>query len=72
MSLGLVLLIVGLLVVFGSFVFAAVNMARMVTGRGNASLSGGFTRHIGAIIGMATGGLVAIIGIVILIVQHLE
>lgn len=68
----LTLIIVGALVSVGSFIFAALNMAKqaknflggdaddMVSGFG-----GMFTRHIGAMIGMLVGGVILAIGLVL-------
>ena len=63
MSLALTLIIAGLLLGFGAFVFAAINMFRSVTREG--SFSGFFKGHIGAMIAMAFGGLLFLIGIII-------
>lgn len=55
----------GLAIAFLAFVFAAVNM----TTRNDEAL---FGRHIGAMIGMAGGGLLSLIGIVVFILELLK
>jgi len=65
---GLYLAIGGLMIGIGAFVFALINMARGVpnlnleNGRGFKGL---FLGHIGAMVAMAFGGLLFIIGIII-------
>lgn len=65
MSLALVLIIVGLLIIFGAFVFAAINMLRVVTSRTSSGLGGMFVGHIGAMVGMAFGGLLFVTGLIL-------
>lgn len=66
MSVGLNLIIVGLVLGFGAFVFAAISMLRGVTNRGPFSgFDSLFKRHIGAMIVMFFGGLLFVAGFVI-------
>lgn len=62
MTIPVVLIILGLLIGFGAFVFAAINMMRGGTGGDFDSMWRG---HIGATIVMALGGLIFIIGLVL-------
>lgn len=73
------LMIVGGLIAVGSFIFAAVNMGRQVknTFSGDADkvfsgFGGMFSRHIGAMIGMALGGATFVVGLIMLVVQNLN
>jgi hypothetical protein len=66
--MGLYLIVGGVLIAFGSFVFAALNMAGMMKG----DFDSGFQRHIYSMIGLATGGLVAIIGIIVFVADLLS
>lgn len=76
MAIGLI--VVGLVIAVGSFVFAAVNMGKQVRDvfAGDADpfsgFGGMFTRHIGAMIGMVFGGLIAVVGAIIGIVQLVQ
>lgn len=74
------LIIFGVVVVGGSFAFAAVNMGKAASsmfGENNSSdlfsgFGGMFKRHIGAMVGMMLGGLISTIGVVIGIVQIVQ
>lgn len=70
MSTGLIVLVMGLFVIFGSFVFGVINVTRMITGKSESSLTGVFSRHAGAIIGIASGSLMVVIGAIIMIVRY--
>lgn len=76
MAIGLIIL--GLVIAAGSFIFAAVNMGKQVrdvfAGDSDpfSGFAGMFTRHIGAMIGMVVGGLIAAIGVVLGIVQLVQ
>ena len=64
----LVLVIVGLVVSFGAFMFAGRNMIRGVTGAGSDPEEGFFGMirgHIGAMVVMALGGLLSSIGVIL-------
>ena len=72
----LYLIATGLLVAFASFAFAAFNMAahvkHMVGDGPNPEVFGGmFTRHLGAIVGVAFGGLLFVVGVILLILDVL-
>lgn len=80
LNLAIGLIIAGLLVGFGAFAFAGLNMGRHVSrtfsGKQNFdqsfnSFGGMFGRHIGALIGMGAGGLMSVIGIILLILTLL-
>ncbi len=62
MTFPVLLIIIGLLIVFGVFVFAAINMMRGGTGGDFDSMWRG---HIGAMIAMAFGGLLFVIGLIL-------
>jgi len=59
--IGITLLAVGLLAAFGSFLYALFNMKQAVV---SDEMAPGqvFSRHIGAMGGMATGGAIGLIG----------
>ena len=59
--IALVLSVVGVTIMFGSFVFAAVNMGRSFSTFDN-SFDASFQNHIKAIVGLALGGLCAALG----------
>ncbi len=66
MSLALLLIITGLIIGFGAFVFAAISMLHGVTGKDPFSgFDRLFKRHIGAMIAMAFGGLLLLVGLII-------
>jgi hypothetical protein len=66
MSGALVLIVVGLVIGFAAFCFAAINMFRGVTGKDPFSGFDGMLKgHIGAIIAMAFGGLLFVIGLIL-------
>lgn len=66
--MGLYLIVGGVLITFGSFVFAVLNMGGMMKG----DFDSGFQRHIYSMIGLATGGLVAIIGFIVFAADFLS
>lgn len=70
---GLILLIGGIVLAFGSFIFAVVNMgfgaAKTMKGK-RSSFGSMFVGHLGAMIGMACGGMMSAIGIVLLLVHY--
>lgn len=70
MTLALILIIAGLVICFGAFIFAAVNMLRGVT-REDPFSGNFFAKHIGAGLVMVFGGLVTIIGIITLVANIL-
>ena len=57
-----------ILITFGSFVFAALNMGGMMRGDFNS----GFQRYIYSMIGFVTGALVAIIGVIVFAADFLS
>ena len=70
MTLGFILLGLGLLLGFGSFAFIASNMANHAKNffadgpmNGSDSFDGMFSRHISGMIGMAVGGLLMMAGL---------
>lgn len=67
MDLAIVLVVSGLVIGFGAFVFAAVNMLRGFTAEG--SFSGFFRKHIGAMIAMALGMVIFVLGVVIAVAE---
>jgi len=69
MTSGIVLIIVGVLIAVGSFVFALFNMGRQAkrTFDGNTGLTfsgfgGAIARHLGSMAGLLIGGLMAFVG----------
>ena len=63
METSVLLIIVGLVIGFGAFIFAAYNMYRGVSG--GSGFGGMFKGHLGAMAAMAFGGLLFVIGLVI-------
>jgi hypothetical protein len=65
MQISLILFVLGVVIVFGSFIYAAVNMGlsakRFFDGTGD-NFGNMFMGHIGAMIGMVIGGFIAAIG----------
>jgi hypothetical protein len=59
-------LIVGLVISFLSFVGAILNMATAASKRTVGGLIGG---HLGAIIGMALGGVTSFVGLVMIVID---
>jgi len=77
MALGLI--VVGALIAVGSFIFAAVNMAKQAKNvfdgdfdKASSGFGGMFTRHIGAMIGMVVGGAILSIGLIMGGVQLIQ
>lgn len=58
---------IGLVIVFLAFAFAAVNMFRGGTGR--SGFDGLIAGHLGAMVFMALGGLIFIIGLIRLVIN---
>ena len=65
------MIIVGLVIGVVAFVFAAVNMARGVTSP-NSNFSNMIRGHLGAMVVMAVGGLIASIGVLLFITNLLN
>jgi hypothetical protein len=70
------LMIAGVIIVAGSFVFAIFNMGRQAGNvfRGDADrafsdFGGTFTRHLGAMVGIVIGGLMFFVGLIMFISQ---
>lgn len=74
MPTGGLVLFAGVAVMFVSFVCGGVNMIWMMQRTDDFSelFHHGFRRHIGAIIGMGTGGFIAFIGAALLVIRYLE
>ncbi len=53
-------MIFGVIVMLGSFIFAAFNMARSQDS--DFAFQDGFKKHIGAMVGMACGGAIMVLG----------
>ena len=77
MAIGLI--IVGVVIAFGSFVFAAINMGKQAKNflggdvdKTFSGIGGMFGRHIGAMIGMVFGGLILTAGLIIGAVQLVQ
>lgn len=62
---GLILIIVGLIIGFIAICLAAINIFCGVSKGPSSEFDGLFKRHLGAIIAMAFGGLLFIIGLVL-------
>lgn len=65
MQISLILSVLGVAIVFGSLIFAAINMglsAKRFFDGADDNFGNVFMGHMGAMIGMAIGGLIAIIG----------
>jgi len=62
MSIGLILMTIGMIVCVGSFFFALWNMYSLVTSDEDVSFDSLFKNHIGAIAGMAAGMVLCAIG----------
>lgn len=67
MELAIGLILVGLVVGLGSFIYAAKNMKNTILG--DKGLEGGLTGHVSAMIASACGGVTALFGLILLIVQ---
>lgn len=65
MQISLILFVMGIVIAFGSFIYAAINMGlsakRFLDGT-DANFGNMFMGHIGAMISMVIGGLIAAIG----------
>ncbi len=76
MAIGLI--IIGVVIAFGSFVFAAINMGKQARNflggdvENSSGIGGMFGRHIGAMIGMVFGGLILTAGLIIGAVQLVQ
>ena len=70
MSSAVYLVIIGLVVCFIAFGFAALNMMNSATNRN--SDQGTFKKHLAAMIVIAFGGLLSMLGIVLAIVDYLD
>lgn len=64
LTVAFVICAVGLITSFGSFVFAALNMGRSVSSD-SYSFEDAFRRHVGAMVGVALGGLCLALGVLI-------
>lgn len=74
-SIGFALIILGVLLVFGSFLYALYNMASytknffgdMDAGFDDmgSSFGGMFQKHLGSMAGVATGGFMIVVGLVL-------
>jgi hypothetical protein len=69
-TLALILIVSGLVIGFGAFIFATFNMLRGVT-REDPFSGNFFAKHIGAGLVTAFGGLVTFIGVIILVANIL-
>ncbi len=73
--MGIVLFVLGIMIAIGAFIFAAVNMGVAFTSttsaRGTRGLSIGeiIGGHLGAMVAMAVGGFVSVIGCVLIIIE---
>ena len=65
---GFYVLIIGIVIVFGGFAFAAINMGTSVGRDKNFS----FSNHITAMVVMGLGGLTTAVGIIVAIVQAIQ
>lgn len=63
LSWGIGLAIIGIVVTVIAFIFAAANMAKAVGGK--RDFGNTFTSHLGAMMGMAIGGGVAMVGFIL-------
>ena len=72
MNTAFALIVFGLLVSFGAFVFAAINMKRMVRQPHRLGMESGFSRHIGAMVAAGFGGFCLILGVVIAIYAYVS
>lgn len=74
MTAGIVLIIVGLLVGLGAFAFAGKNMVSMTKDPfGDSGLmEKGMGKHVGAMLAMAGGGVISLIGILLLVLALIE
>ena len=72
MTLAVILIIIGTVIIFGGFIFAAINMFHILNDEENSSERGFFKKHIVAIIIMTIGGIPFIIGVIIAIVNFLN
>ena len=72
MTLYWYLIIGGLVIVCGSFIFAAFNMFRGVMDGDTVQFRDTVKKHVGAMIGMAIGGFIFVIGFIILIMRLIE
>lgn len=65
---GFYVIAVGIVIAFLSFLVAAVNMGMAANGTGE----GVFGRHLAAMVGMAVGGLVSLLGLLVGLAQAVE
>ena len=73
-TLGLILLIAGIIIAFGSFIFMLLNMGKVVkktSQNRRMTLTSMFTGHIAGMIGMATGALVGTVGILLICIYYI-
>lgn len=79
LSTGIALTIIGIIVGFISFAFAARNMGQMADSFVNkgfdrqfSAVNRGFRRHFKTMIPMALGGLLTFVGIILIVVHFLQ
>ena len=73
MNVSVILIIVGVLIALGSFLFALFNIGRQAkrvfngdVGQAVSDFGGALAHHLGSMAGMVIGGLIAFIGIALL------
>lgn len=71
MSTGFVLIVIGIVLGGGAFLFAIGNMVRGINNKGH-SFEGVFKGHLGAMGVVAVGGIVATIGLVMVIADFVQ
>jgi hypothetical protein len=73
LNLGLLLVAVGLVTIFGAFSYAASNMSRTVnpTSWKSGDSNGVFENHSKAMKGMALGGLLTALGVLSMVASYL-
>jgi len=84
LTVGIVLLVIGVVACGGAFIFAAMNIQRFSKNSDTFDMGevafykkrngfgGFFNRHIGATVIMALGGLVSSVGVVLIIVSFIQ